>query len=283
MFSVPANPAPQSALPRCETCGYELASVLESSGPAAACPECGTPCWQSSPALRPGTPWQQKFGLTSFWLTCWLTVSRTSALFRAMEASGRRAWSLLFLQSIIAAIAFLSPWSGVFVADPVRQMQFARSFSRMAQIVGAVVVQFVVLAAILAAATLLLSVTLRAYARARGWEISRANALSIAAHAALGWTIVAGVVWSLLTAWFITTLIISSAGNPGAARALGNASGWVAAAGGRYGLLPLPIFVLGAGGILVSRICLNALRSCRFANGPATSRFFGANSPEPRK
>ncbi|MBX3389978.1 MAG: hypothetical protein KF691_11050 [Phycisphaeraceae bacterium] len=283
MTPVSANSDPRTAAPRCETCGYELASVLESSGPSAACPECGIPCWQSSPALRPGTPWQQRLRLTSFWLTCWLIASRTAALFRAMEASGRRAWSLLTLQSIIAAIAFLSPWSGVFVADPVRQMQFARSLSRVIQIVGVVIAQILVLAAVLGAASVLLSLLLRAYARARGWHVSRATALSIAAHAALGWTIVAGVVWTLLTAWFITTLIISSTGNPSAARALGDASGWVAAAGGRYGLLPLPILVLGAGGILVSRISLTALHSCRFANSPATLRFFEVVPSEPPK
>lgn len=200
-----------------------------------------------------------------------------------MEASGRRARSLLILQSIIASVAFIAPWSGVFVSDPVRQMQFARSYTRIAQIVGAVAAQIAILAAILAVATLILSMTLRAYARARGWEVSRATMLSIAAHAALGWTIVAGVVWSLLTAWFITTLIVSSAGNPSAARALGDASGWVAAAGGRYGLLPLPMLVFGAGAILVSRICMNALRSCRFANSPRTAPFFEVHSAAPGK
>jgi len=279
--SNPAIPESPPSIPRCETCGYELRSVLEASGPASKCPECGTPCWQSSPVLRPGTPWQQRLSLTSFWLTLWLTIARPAALFRVMEASSRRAFSLLFLQTTIAAVAFLSPWSGVFVSDPVRQFRFARSFSRMFQIVGSVVAQIAILAIFLAGATLLLGWILRAYGRARGWHTSRGTMLSIIAHASLGWTVLAGVVWSLLTAWFIATLIISSSGSLSAARALGDASGWMATAGGRYGLLPLPAFVFGAGGALVARITLPALHSCKFANPPAAAPAFDSAPEEP--
>jgi len=268
------NSGPEDAIPRCEICGYELASVLKASGPAAQCPECGTPCWQSSPALRPGTPWQQKLGLTSFWLTLWFTIARPAALFRAMEASRRRAWSLLILQTTIAAVAFLSPWSGVFVADPVRQFRFARTFLRMFEIVSAVFGEIAILAIFLCAASLLLGWVLRAYGRARGWQTPRGTTLSIVAHASIGWTVLAGVVWSLLTAWFIATLIISSVGSPSAARTLGEASGWMATSGSRYGLLPLPVLVFGAGGALVARIGLSALHSCKFANSPETAACF---------
>lgn len=278
MVPNPAISDASAVIPRCETCGYELASVLEVSGPAGHCPECGSPCWQSSPALRPGTPWQQRLSLTSFWLTLWLTIARPAALFRAMEATSRRALSLLFLQTTIAAVAFLSPWSGVFVSDPVRQFRFARSFSRMFQIVGAVVAQIAILALFLVAATLVLGWILRAYGRARGWHTPRGTMLSIVAHASVGWTVLAGVVWSLLTAWFVATLIISSSGSTSAARALGDASGWLATAGGRYGLLPLPAFVFGAGGALVARIGLTALHSCKFANAPQAAPFF---DPQP--
>ncbi|MBX3379173.1 MAG: hypothetical protein KF805_03700 [Phycisphaeraceae bacterium] len=263
-----------SAAPRCETCGYELLSVLDSSGPAASCPECGTPSWKSGPALRPGSPWQQRPGLGAFALTLWLIISRPAVLFRAMEATGRHAWSLLVLQSVIAAVAFLSPWSGVLTSDPVRQLRFARTISRMMQIVGAVFIQILVLAACLCAASLILGFLLRSYGRVRGWNPPPGTTRSIAAHAAIGWTVVAGVVWSLLTAWFVATLIVSAAANPSAARALGQASGWLATTGGRYGLLPLPVLIFGAGGILVARIALTGLQACRYANAPDTARFF---------
>lgn len=269
-----APPPPRDLEPRCETCGYELASVLESAGPSGACPECGTPCWQSGPALRPGTPWQQRIGLTSFWLTIWYTIAKPAELFRVMEASSKRAFSLLLIQTFIAATAFLSPWSGVFVSDPVRQLRFARSFSRIFQIVGAVVAQISLLAIFLSIATLFLGWALRSYARARGWTVPRGTTLSIVAHASVGWTVLAGVVWSLLTAWFVATLIISSSGSASASRLLGQASGWLATSGGRYGLLPIPVVVLGAGGALVARIALTALHSCKFANAPESAPRF---------
>lgn len=262
--------------PRCENCGYELASVLESAGPSAACPECGSPCWQSGPALRPGTPWQQRIGLLSFWLTVWYTIARPAQLFRVMEASGKRAFSLLMLQTFIAATAFLSPWSGVFVSDPVRQLRFARSLPRIFQIVGTVIAQISLLALFLAAATFFLGWVLRSYAHARGWHVPRGTTRSIVAHASVGWAVLAGVVWSLLTAWFVATLLISSSGSPSASRMLGTASGWLASSGGRYGLLPIPVVVLGAGGALVARIALSALHSCKFANPPESAPYFGA-------
>lgn len=148
----------------------------------------------------------------------------------------------------------------------------------MFQIVGAVVAQIAILALFLVAATLVLGWILRAYGRARGWHTPRGTMLSIVAHASVGWTVLAGVVWSLLTAWFVATLIISSSGSTSAARALGDASGWLATAGGRYGLLPLPAFVFGAGGALVARIGLTALHSCKFANAPQAAPFF---DPQP--
>lgn len=276
-----STPSPQSVPspvePRCEVCGYELASVLESSGPAASCPECGTPAWKSSPALRPGSPWQQRAGPGSFAHTLWLVIARPDALFRAMEASARGAWSLLIVQSAIASVAFLSPWSGVLTSDPVRQLRYARTVSRMLQIVGAVFIQVVVLAICLLVASLLLGLALRWYARARGWNPPAGMIRSITAHAAVGWTVVAGVVWSLLTAWFVVTLITAASANPAAARALGQASGWLATAGGRYGLLPLPLLIFGAGGMLFTRIAITGLQACRYANAPSTSHAFQAD------
>jgi len=198
-----------------------------------------------------------------------------------MEASSRRASSLLILQTTIAAVAFLSPWSGIFVSDPVRQFRFARSFRRMFQIVGAVVAQIALLAIFLCAATMLLGWLLRSYGRLRGWNTPRGTMLSIIAHASIGWTVLAGVVWSLLTAWFIATLLISSSGSSTASRILGEASGWMSTSGGRYGLLPLPVLVLGAGGALVARIALTALHACKFANPPEAAPFFEAKASKP--
>ncbi|MGH7243667.1 MAG: hypothetical protein ACREJD_09650 [Phycisphaerales bacterium] len=219
--------------------------------------------------------------MTSFALTLWLAIAKPAALFRVMEASGRRAWSLLILQTAVAAVAFLSPWSGVFVSDPVRQFRFARSFSRMFQIVGAVVAQIAILTMFLCVASLLLGLVIHAYGRSRGWKLPRSTIRSIVAHAAIGWTVIAGVVWSLLTAWFIATLIISSSGSPSASRALGDASGWLATAGGRYGLMKLPIIVFGMAGVLVARMALTGLHACKFANGPGVAPLFESKPNEP--
>lgn len=286
-----ADPAPSPAArpaavpvfarpPRCESCGYELGATLDSGGPAAPCPECGTPAWRSSPALRPGSPWQQKPGVGSFFSTLWLTVAKPFTVFRAADVSGRRARSLLIAQCSLASLAFLSPWSGVFVADPVRQLRFARSFTRIAQILGAVGAELLLLTCFLLAATWAMAWTLRGYARARGWNADAATMRTIVAHASIGWTVVAGVVWSMLTAWFIATLIVSSSGSPAAARVLGDASGWLSTAGSRYGLLPLPVLVFGCGGVLVAKMTMNGLSACRFANAPATLGAFNGGSEQ---
>ncbi len=282
--TVPAIAEPHTTNPAsaalCETCGYELDDVLRSS-PDAPCPECGLPARASSPANRPGTPWQQQRSPTSLWLSIWQTIARPAKMFRRMEASPRHAASLLIIQSLVASIAFISPWSGVFIADPVRQLRLSRTLTHSARIISVVVIEVLVLAALIAMGSLAIGLALRFYARARSMRPARGTIISIIANAAIGWTVIAGIVWSLLTAWFIATLIIAQMASPDASRALGDASGWIAQNAGRIGIAPAMLVVFGAGAALVTRISLTGLYECRFANPPQTADAFASKVDPP--
>ncbi|MBS0191375.1 MAG: hypothetical protein U0573_09950 [Phycisphaerales bacterium] len=278
---MPPTPShPSVPPPRCENCGYEIGTVLESGGPEARCPECGVLLAESAPARRTGTPWQLRISPASYWLTTWGVIAYPVAIFRLMEASGRRAFSLLFVQCLIAAIAFIAPWSGVFVADPVRQLRFARTWGRIAQIFSTVALEVLVLTALLMLGTVLIGFALGAYGKARSGPMPRGTMRSILAHASVGWLVVAGVVWSLLTAWFIATLLLSSSSWSAGSRALAEFSGWLSTRAAQRGAIMLPLIVFGSGAAIVSRLALVGLTACRAANSPETGRLFARNAPQ---
>lgn len=260
--------------PHCEHCGYEIGTVLESAGPESPCPECGRPLIESSPAARRGSPWQRRASLTSLWVTVWQTLRRPIDLFRSLAVTSRSSNWLLAIQCIVASVAFISPWSGVFVGDPMRQLRFVRTLSRALQVLSTVVLEILILAAALAFITTILGVLLNAYAKSRGWLLPKGMIRSILAHASIGWTVAASVVWSLLTFWFVATLVIPNVGSPNAARALGEASGWLSMMATRFGFLSLPVLVFGGGAALVARLAFIGLKECRFANAPETLALF---------
>lgn len=261
-------------IPHCEKCGYEIGAILDSAGPESPCPECGQPLIESSPAARRGSPWQRRASLTSLWLTVWQTLRRPVVLFRSLAVTSRSSISLLAIQCIVASVAFISPWSGVFVGDPVRQLRFVRTLSRALQVLSTVVLEILILAAVLALITLILGVLLNGYAKSRGWLLPKGLVRSILAHASIGWTVAASVVWSLLTFWFVATLVIPNVGSSNASRALGEASGWLSTMATRFGFLSLPLLVFGGGAALVARLALIGLKECRFANAPETLPLF---------
>ena len=77
----------------CEACGYPLTGLK----PTGDCPECGQPIEASHPKHRPGLPWQQHRGVTSFISTSVAIAFQPRQSFRQMQVGGDNGRDRAFL------------------------------------------------------------------------------------------------------------------------------------------------------------------------------------------
>ncbi len=255
---------------RCESCGYEIESVLREGG--GRCPECGTELDASRPSRRGGTLWQRRRSPFGYLVTLWRTLGRAPVCFRGLSLSLGGGWSLMVITSLVSATAMLAPWSGVFIADPIRRLRFARTTEHVVRIFAWLAAEIGALALLLGVLSIAITFGLRVVGTSRGWRHTPRTATLIAAHAAVGWLLVAGLIWMLLTAWFIATLV--AARSEASTRWIGDISGWLATHGGRIGPWTLPGFILTLGGLVVAWLTWVGLRETRFANDPAAEPLF---------
>lgn len=211
-------------------------------------------------------------------MTLWRTLGRAPEYFRTVSLSLRGDWSLLIITSLVSATAMLAPWSGVFIADPVRRLRYARSAEHVARIFGLLAAEIGALALAMGLLSIVIASGLRLVGASRGWRHAPQTVRLVAAHAAVGWLVIASMIWMLLTFWFIATLI--AARSESSTRWIGNISGWIATHGGRIGPWTLPVFILSLGAFAVAWLTWIGLRETRFANDPASEPLFGRAGAE---
>lgn len=270
---------------RCESCGYEIESVLrETAGPSPAtsparCPECGTDLQHSRPSHRIGTAWQLRRSPFGYLITLWRTLGRAPEYFRRVSLSRGGGWSLFIVTCFISSTAMLAPWSGVFIADPIRRLRYARTTEHVARIFAWLAGEITALAVLLAVLSIAIAWALRAAGISRGWRHRPHTVTLVAAHAAVGWLLVASAIWMLLTFWFIATFL--AARSDSSTRWIGDISGWLATHGGRIGPWTLPGFILALGALVVTWFTAIGLRETRFANDPESEPLFARDQSPP--
>lgn len=210
----------------------------------------------------------------------WRTLGRAPEYFRRVSLSLGGGWSLLVVTSFVSATAMLAPWSGIFIADPIRRLRFARTTEHVVRIFAWLATEIGALAILLALLSLSLAFALRFVGLSRGWRHTPRSVILVAAHAAVGWLLVASAIWMLLTFWFIATLI--AARSTASTRWIGEISGWIATHGGAIGPWTLPLSILSFGAALVAWFTWIGLRETRFANHPSAEPLFSRAQEAPR-
>lgn len=194
-------PIPEDAT-LCERCGYILSGIA----PEGRCPECGAPVRASLPEARPGTAWQQRSGVGSWLWVSWAVLRRPLAAFRAMRpVADRRTWMLLWINLVIgsAVPGVMWVWVQRWVNGPGLNVWYLREAA--AKPANGIIIAWEALAvprpvwvaivcvpgmlAVLLGLTWIETVGVRFFGRRRGWRVTWPIALSVSAHASIGWTI----------------------------------------------------------------------------------------------
>ncbi len=153
----------------CERCGY----VLDGSPRDGPCPECGRPVRDSLPEFRPGTPWQQRRSLKTWWTTNVGMVTRPRQMFEVMRVPTRRQGSPRLTDlSVYNCAGAVAPFAIIATFLSSRRDGF---------------IMFSVGVIALVALTEIEALGLRFIARRRGWRVSWRLARAICAHASIGW------------------------------------------------------------------------------------------------
>ena len=233
--------------PLCERCGY----VTEGLPAAAACPECGLA--GTAADRRPGSPWQQRPSVFSYFRTNWLALCRPGELFSTI-AIGRGAWGLAALNLLIAGFLIVAPWSGVLDIDPARGRGRAGSEELLLTAAWAVPLHTLAGVGLLGALTAVEWAGLQALGRHRGWRITPAVAWQVCAHASVGWIVMGITAWVGLIVW-LNVSYFGGATDLSRMRGLSVAVMWLVP--GLGVLLGLLVFEL---------LVFVGIRRCRFAN-----------------
>ncbi|MEO0484011.1 MAG: hypothetical protein AAF138_10360 [Planctomycetota bacterium] len=235
----------------CESCGY----VLSGLDVAGACPECGRSIESSLPDRRPGPRVLDEPSFRN-----WLGYAR-GAIFggaadrtsiRIDESSARR---LLTLNVRLAAAAPALGLVGWLVAQlmvhPAGELARDRVF-QLGVIVG-LPVCVLALAPMLRLLTWIERRGIMLFGRRHGWRVTREVALSVCAHASIGWV----VATSLATLGVFVGMALAGARTPISWRSYID-----------WAPMALPVLAFGVGMICFELMVFLGVRACRYANRP---------------
>lgn len=255
--SVAPAAAPAAAL-LCETCGYVI-DGLPTSGP---CSECGRPVADSLPERRTGTAWQRSPGVRSWFITNFAAIFRRRQTFDTLRADNRGWRSLLIVNLIFASLALVAPWAGVLAGDPMRTARNS-GISEYLVAAFAIPIEVLLVALFLYLLTWIEARGIRFFGGRRGWRITAPLSWQICAHASIGWTLAAVLMFAGLAASVPAFALLERLG-----------------ALGRPGFMYFSLrdalgVILGAGGFFIGLLVFETLvyigvRRCRYANPPRT-------------
>lgn len=178
----------------CETCGY----VLEGLDQGGNCPECGKPIKESLPELaRPGSPWQQSPSLRSLIDTCREMLYRPRPLLERVRIDAQSSASLegwiVFLTSCVSGV---TPWVFYLIWHAIDPRQRRRSFlQETGHVALYALVCTLFVAIVLTVLTSIERMGIQAYGRVHKRRITRAVAITVCAHACLGWVTASVLFW----------------------------------------------------------------------------------------
>ncbi len=249
----------------CETCGYGLAGLPETSD----CPECGTPIARSLPTQRAGSRWLRRPGLFSWARTNWDVVRHPKTTFRSLQLVGTGWRPFLAINLLIAAFLLVEPYTGTFIGDPLRN---ARAFDNPAAVAG---YAFAIISRTAGAALLLFGLTwietlgVRFFAARRGWRITKAAAWQICAHASIGWVLMALLPLLVLALYFSINLFFGSEISRWTGRSvdLRPVIG-ISSTVGEVGVVGLTLVAYAAGLVVFESLVYVGVRKCRYGNAP---------------
>ncbi len=167
----------------CESCGYDLTG-LEPSG---TCPECSRPVGLSLPESRPGSAWQQRPGLASWWRTNATVVFAPRLTMGRLRLESSGCTLLATLNCLVAAAILVSPWLGTPAGDPARAVRGATDAQVAFTYLWVFAAQTAAVGAVLLFLTWCEYAGVRFIAARRGWRLTRAGAWQVCCHATVGW------------------------------------------------------------------------------------------------
>jgi len=235
----------------CESCGYALGGL----DPASACPECGRAIATSLPDRRPGPAYLDRPSLRS-----WLVYARGALVGGAADRArlridGPAARRLLTTNVRLAATA---PSLGVLtwliarlLTQPTRELAGDPVF-QFGVIVG-LPVCVLALAPLLRLLTWIERRGIMLFGRRHGWRVTPEVALSVCAHASIGWV----VATALATVAVPLGGLVARSSTPMGWRSYLDLAPYAA-----------PVLAFGVGMIWFELLVFLGVRSCRYANRP---------------
>lgn len=185
---VSSSPSTQSTALLCESCGYPIGDLPDSS----ACPECARSISASLPAARPGSLWQNHSGIRAAaiaWIETALQLVRSPRhLFNTLRINRDGANQLLAINLTIAGLIAAAPWVGVLWFDPTRGSAEGAVLLLRVPILLMYAACFAVLFWVL---TRVECFGIEFIANRRGWRLLPVAARQVCAHASYGWILAA--------------------------------------------------------------------------------------------